>query len=150
MALLWGMSQKDTSAVVRRLLRLGAFLQRTGDRLLGDFRLTQQSFIVLQQIRENGPLRQKDICSGLLFEKSNISKITAKLFGLGLIRVARSPHDARASRISITAKGAMVAGRAMKRLDQWNAAWLKPLDSSSARAIREALGQLENLVPREP
>jgi len=144
------MNKKESAIVVRRLLRLGAFLQRTGDRLLGDFRLTQQSFIVLKRIQEQGPLRQKDICSGLLFEKSNISKITAKLSRLGLIHVARSSHDSRASRISITVKGAQVAGRAMKRLDEWNSTWLEPVNDSRALAIRAALGQLENLIPREP
>lgn len=142
------MNAKNKSAVIRRLLRLGAFLQRTGDRLLGDYHLTQQSFIVLKRIQENGPVRQKDICSDLLYEKSNLSKIISKLSRLGLIRAARSSHDARAADISITGKGAKLIERAMKRLEAWNRNWLEPLNNTRARAIRSALDELEKLIPR--
>jgi DNA-binding MarR family transcriptional regulator len=129
-------------SVVKDLLLLGAFLQREASRLLEAHCLNQQQFVVLKEIDERGPLLQKDLCSALLFEKSNVSKIVAKLVQLRLVEVAAPPEDARKTVLTANSRGREVIGRAMHALDQWNAAWLAALDD---REIANVLATLEKL-----
>lgn len=111
--------------------------------MLSDVALNQQQFVVLKEIQERGPLMQRQICSALLFEKSNVSKIVKKLQSRGLVAAAPSPTDARAVRVRVTARGRRVIGRSMLRLRTWNKAWLAGL---SARELREAQTMLDRIA----
>ena len=128
--------------IVKHLLVLGAFLQREASRLLEAHGLTQQQFVLLKEIEERGPLLQKDLCSALLFEKSNVSKIVAKLAQLRLIDVAAPLDDGRKTVLSATRRGRELLRPAMRALDRWNAAWLAALDD---REVTSALAALEKL-----
>jgi len=139
------MAEADRLKIVKSLLRLGAYLQREGDRLLSSFSLTQQQFVVLKEIQEKGPLSQKQICSGLLFEKSNVSKIVKKLEAAGLIQRTVSPGDGRVDLVSVTRKGEKVIGLCMARLDVWNRRWLRPLPAVDVDNTVAMLEQLERL-----
>lgn len=130
-------------AVVKHLLLLGAFLQREASRLLEAHGLNQQQFVVLKEIDERGPLLQKDLCSALLFEKSNVSKIVAKLSQLGLVEIAAPPGDARKTAVSASPRGRRVIELAMHALDQWNAAWLAALDDREVATVLAALEKLK-------
>lgn len=132
--------------MVRRLLLLGAFLQRAGNRLLHEFGLNQQQFIVLKEIRENGPISQKDICSDLLFEKANVSKIVGKLTADKLINSARSTDDGRFSLLTVTPKGKKLNRKCMANFNQWNINWLKLLSQRELERISENLKRLEDLA----
>ncbi len=136
---------KKRTQIVKQLLLLGAFLQREAGRLLADFGLNQQQFVVLKEIDELGPISQRDICSALLFEKSNVSKIVRKLEKAGLIGVTGSPDDSRVTLLGLTAKGAKVVRLCMARLDQWNQDWLKSLSDND---VRQAASTLEKLSIR--
>lgn len=127
---------------MKHVLLLGAFLQREASRLLQAHGLNQQQFVVLKEIEERGPLLQKDLCSALLFEKSNVSKIVAKLVQLRLVDVAAPPEDARRTVLSANPRGREVIGVAMHALDRWNAAWLAALDD---REVASVLASLEKL-----
>ncbi len=129
-------------SLVKHLLLLGAFLQREASRLLEAHGLNQQQFVVLKEIDERGPLVQKDLCSALLFEKSNVSKIVAKLVQLRLLDVAAPPDDARKTVLSVNPRGREVITLAMRALDRWNAAWLATLDD---REVASVLAVLEKL-----
>jgi DNA-binding MarR family transcriptional regulator len=128
--------------MVRSLLRLGAFLQREGTRIVKAFDLNQQQFVVLKEIEEKGPLSQRDICSGLLFEKSNISKMVKKLAKAGLVSMIQSPLDGRLSLLQVSDKGKRVVSECMGMLDHWNKKWL---DSLSREDVAAALRVLEKL-----
>ncbi len=132
--------------IVQHSLRLGAYLQREGNRILHDFDLNQQQFIVLKRIEEKGPLSQKSICSDLLFEKSNISKITGKLISLNLVSMSYSADDNRVSVLTITGKGKNVVVACMKKLNQWNSKWLTPLSKEEASQTLTVLNKLNALI----
>ncbi len=134
--------------IVKNLLRLGAFLQREGNRLLNKFNLNQQQFVVLKEIQERGPLSQRDICSELLFEKSNVSKIVKKLAVNKLVNMTCSSEDNRISLLIITRKGNKVVEQCMMRLDQWNMDWLKPLSEKEIKQAAKMLDRLNNLQNR--
>lgn len=132
----------DRGDIVKNILRLGAFLQREGDRLIGRYGLTQQQFVVLREIQERGPLSQRDICSELLYEKSNISKIVKKLAAEGLVRRSASPADGRMGLLETTKKGERLTGLCMSTLDIWNRYWLRTLSEAQ---VKEALAVLDTL-----
>jgi DNA-binding MarR family transcriptional regulator len=129
--------------VVKHLLLLGAFLQREASRLLEAHGLNQQQFVVLNEIDERGPLLQKELCSALLFEKSNVSKIVARLVELRLLDVASPLEDARKTVLSVTPRGREVIGLGMGALDQWNAAWLAALEDREVASVLAALEKLK-------
>jgi DNA-binding MarR family transcriptional regulator len=134
--------EREKTEIVKHALRLGAFLERTGTRLLQDFGLTQQQFIVLKRIEENGPLSQKDICSDLLFEKSNVSKIVRKLTNAGLIRKTFSEEDNRISELNISDRGKEVVNGCMRKLNQWNRQWLPDFTEDEVKFTLKYLRRL--------
>lgn len=129
--------------IVRQLLRLGAFIQREGDRLAGAYGLNQQQFVVLKEIQEKGQVTQKEICSEFLFEKSHVSKIIKKLKDAGLISMSASSDDGRSRLCMITAKGERTVKECMKQLNRWNRSWLGPLSKSD---LKETYYRLDKLV----
>jgi len=136
------MKAKQKTQIVKSLLRLGAFLQREGNRIVSDFGLNQQQLVVLKEIQEKGPVSQREICSELLLEKSNVSKIVGKLYSQGYITVSHSDRDNRRSILTVTAKGNSILDRCMERLNQWNSEWLRPM---SARELNNTVGILSRL-----
>ena len=136
------MKAKQKTQIVKSLLRLGVFLQREGNRIVSDFGLNQQQLVVLKEIQEKGPVSQREICSELLLEKSNVSKIIGKLYSQGYITVSHSERDNRRSILTVTAKGNSILDRCMERLNQWNSEWLRPM---SARELNNTVGILSRL-----
>jgi DNA-binding MarR family transcriptional regulator len=137
-------------AVLKHLLLLGAFLHREGTRVLASHSLNQQQFVVLKEIQERGAVLQKELCSALLFEKSNVSKIVARLGQLRLINVTVPPDDARKTTISMTPHGQALVARAMADLDRWNAQWLSVLDDKEASTTAAALAKLRRSTTAVP
>ena len=83
--------------IVFNFLRIGAFLYREGNRIVSEYGLNQQQFVVLKYISRHQPINQKEIYSHLLFEKSNLSKIIKKLKNLDLIKKETDLNDSRYS-----------------------------------------------------
>jgi DNA-binding MarR family transcriptional regulator len=134
--------QKERAQIVKDLLRLGAFLQREANRLLDDYGLNQQQFVVLKTIQEKGPLSQKEICSDLLFEKSNVSKIVKKLEQEGLVKTTWTDRDGRVSLTEIAGKGRATAAACMQRLGEWNSEWTARLSDADVKQAARILKRL--------
>jgi len=132
--------------IVRQLLRLGAFLQREGDRVAVSFGLNQQQFVVLKEIQEKGPVTQKEICSEFLFEKPHVSKIIKKLKAVGLISMTASSDDGRSRLCMITAKGERTVKECMELLNRWNRSWLSPLTKNDLKETNSRLAKLVNII----
>lgn len=110
--------------------------------------LTQQQFVTLKEIQEKGPVTQKDVCSDLLLEKSNVSKIVSKLVSANLVRMKRSLKDGRATLLVTTQKGEGVVNSGMEEFEAWNRRWLESL---SSRDLKNAAHALEKLAAiKEP
>ncbi len=134
--------EREKIEIVKHALRLGAFLERTGSRLLKTYGLTHQQFIVLKWIEEKGPISQKDICSDLLFEKSNISKIVKKLQEGKLITMSFSAEDSRVSIVEITTHGKSIINKCMKMLNTWNRRWLADLTAAEVKQTLQCFRRL--------
>ena len=129
----------DSDMLVRELLRLGVYLQREGARMAREYGLTQQQFVVLLSVREQGPVAQREIVSDLLFEKSNVSKSIARLEKMGFVSTCRGTEDARTVLCEITARGERVAGECVRVMKRWNARWLRHLGSKELTGTLQAL-----------
>ncbi len=135
--------------LVRDLLLIGVYLGRQGDRIAATIGLNQQQFVVLKIVEERGPLMQKDICSELLLEKANVSKMVGKLERQGLVRVSAAPADGRATMIEATAKGRRAVENVIGRFNVWNKAWLGEMGQRELEAALEVVGRLSGLARKE-
>ncbi len=133
--------------IVKNLLRIGNFLQKNGNRLTREFGLTQQQFVVLNEVVEKGSVNQTQLVGELLFEKSNVSKIVKKLHSEGLIHVSISSEDARSTVIASTKRGKKVKDECMDRLNRWTRTWLEPMNENDIAISVQALRTLKKLIP---
>ena len=131
------------SALVVELLRLGAFLTRTGGRLMAQYGLSQQQFVILKTIEEQGPVSQKGVRSSLLYERSNVSKAVGRLVELELVAVRRSPADGRVTLLDATGSGRRLVAECMHVFEKWNLTWSRQL---TAREIDRLIDLLRKLA----
>lgn len=132
--------------IVRTLLQIGAYLQKTGNRITKRFGLTQQQFVVLNEIVKRESINQKQIVGALLLEKSNVSKIVKKLHAAKLINVATSSADARSVVLCPAKKGINVWKACMCNFNEWNVTWLDPLGRDEIQACGSAVDKLKSLM----
>lgn len=132
--------------IVRNAMRLGAFLEREGDRVLAPVGLTHQQYVVLLRISERGPLSHKDICSALLHEKSNISKIIKKLASSDLIQTFPKPGDGRVQMTRVTDDGKSRLRECTRLLSAWVAEWLKLMTDEEARRMLDSFTWMNTLA----
>jgi DNA-binding MarR family transcriptional regulator len=132
--------------IVRDLLQIGVFLQKTGNRITRDFGLTQQQFTVLYEVAGNDRMNQKQLVGELLLEKSNVSKIVNFLQSESLIQVNVCADDARSTRLSITADGRKTINDCMSALHAWNEMWLNPLNQNDLQTTGKVVGKLKKLI----
>lgn len=139
------MPRRAKRNVVKLLLKVGTFLQREGDRIAGLSGLTQQQFVVLKEIEERGPVNHKEICSELLLEKSNVSKIVKKLAKERLVTIHPLPADHRVMMLDISPKGRRVVRLCMGRFNAWNDEWLEALSPEEMARAERALVLINGL-----
>lgn len=132
--------------IVRHIMRLGAYMEREGGRLLFPLGLTHQQFLALSRISEQGPLCQKDLCDKLLYEKSNISRIIKKLLGLEFVTVIPDPGDARKQVLTITESGQTTVQNGRKIISDWTDNWLTLLTDSEGKQFLSSLSWLNTLA----
>jgi DNA-binding MarR family transcriptional regulator len=138
--------EKPHTNIIVGLLRIGAFLQREGDRIVKDFDLNQQQYVVLYYISVNQPLNQNDICSKLLYEKSNVSKIVKKLVALKYVTQSTSSRDKRYTDIACTDQGIEVIKQGNRFFDQFNKQLLESLPKSEIKAAENLIKNLQKII----
>ncbi len=138
--------RENTDSIVSSLLRIGVFLQREGGRIVGEYGLKQQQFVVLNEIVRKKEIIQKELVGELLFEKSNVSKIVKKLRNSALIEVFPSPEDGRMTVLRATENGNEVWSKGMKSFSKWNKEWLRSLSKRELGTAVNVLEQLNSLA----
>jgi DNA-binding MarR family transcriptional regulator len=138
--------EKPHTNIIVGLLRIGAFLQREGDRIVKDFDLNQQQYVVLNYISINQPLNQNDICSRLLYEKSNVSKIVKKLVALKYVTQSPSNRDKRYIAIACTDQGIEVIKQGNLLFDQFNKKLFESLPKSEIKVAENLINNLQKII----
>ncbi len=139
---------KDKGKIIFNFLRIGAFLYREGNRIVSEFGLNQQQFVVLKYISSHQPINQKEIYSHLLFEKSNLSKIIKKLERLNLIRKGVDVNDSRFSLLTIKPEGIDIVENAMKKFDLYNSELLNAFSEQEISYINNSLEIFINKITK--
>lgn len=129
---------------------IGALSRRAG------IDLDTTSVIAVTMLARYGPMRSSALAANLHVGASNVSKITAHLGSLGLVRKTSDPADARASLVELTDAGTKVMndlvdqGDAMMDdiLDGWSAAEREELDRLLRRFERDAAAYARTLPDR--
>ena len=136
----------DKNKIIVNLLRIGAYLLREGNRIAEKHGINQQQFVVLNFISENELVNQKEICSNLLYEKSNVSKIIKRLEKRGLIEKKSSSGDLRYSHIYITAKGQKMVNEGIEDFNEFNNELLKNLSEKEVEVTLKTLQLLNKTI----
>lgn len=132
------MIDRSSSVMVKNFLLIGACLHRIGDKIVSEFSLNQQQFVVLNEIKRVGEISQKLLAGNLIYEKSNISKIISKLKSCGYVTVKRSITDTRVTIVKTTELGDSVWTKAMAKFYAWNEEWVSNIDKKDVRQVIEA------------
>ena len=117
------------------LLRFNSQLLREGNIIARRYGLNQQQFVVLNYIKFNGPINQNQICSSLLLEKSNISKIMKKLEQLKYINISQSSVDKRARIVECSTIGQNIITEGTKQFNALNKILLKELSDDQLNQL---------------
>ncbi len=139
----------DKRKIIFHFLQIGAFLYREGNRIVNEFGINQQQFVVLRFISNHQPVNQKDIYSHLLFEKSNLSKIIKKLESLHLIKKEMSVDDNRFSILTIKPKGKTIIKKTMKKFELYNSDLLKEFSEQEIYDINKSLEIFNNKMKKK-
>ena len=105
--------------------------------LLDGLGITYPQYLVLNALRDAETLTIGGLASRLSLEPSTITPLVKRLEAAGLVARARSPHDEREVRVSLTDEGAEVVGR--------TASLAEALLAKSGMGLGE-LAQLRDLV----
>lgn len=132
--------------IVRKLLQIGAYLQKNGARVTKEYGLTQQQFVVLNEIVEKKTVNQKQLVGELLFEKSNVSKIVKKLNNSELIDISISKGDARLTILSATKKGEDLRKKCLDSLNELSLEWLDSLSEDEIEKSLNSLSVIRQLI----
>ncbi len=102
-------------AILGRLNRISARLQRRVEAWLSPLGLTWESFSVILTLRRSGPpfaLRPTDLYRESLLTSGAMTNRLARVEKLGLVRRRRDPHDGRVAVVQLTERGRQLADRA--------------------------------------
>jgi DNA-binding MarR family transcriptional regulator len=136
----------NKNKIIVNFLRIGAYLLREGNRIAEKYGINQQQFVVLNFIGENELVSQKEICSSLLYEKSNVSKIIKRLEKIGLVEKKSSSGDLRYSHINITPKGQKVINQGIEDFNEFNTKLLGELSDNEIEMSLKTTTMLNKLI----
>ncbi len=140
----------NEDAIVKNILQLGAFMYREGNRMIENYSLNQQQFIILKEIVTRQKVSQKQLVTELLLEKSNVSKIVKKLKSAKLINIKISQEDKRTTFLSPSKKGREVSNGCMGILHDWNMKWLASYPERKKIEVLSVLQSLNSLPKNTP
>ena len=134
--------------LVQSLIRSGLFLQRELSQVCQHFGLNTNQFSVLNEIKLQGPLSQKELCERLLFEKSNLSKIVKNLQDRELIEITVAPEDRRMTLLIETEKGDQLIDECLRNISQSSTGLMAVLSNEEVLNSMKMLKKLEKSFRR--
>jgi DNA-binding MarR family transcriptional regulator len=146
-------AHKHDSREAESSARLRAVIGRLSRRLrptLAGSGLTPSQISVLFTVVRIGPLGLSELAGIENLNPTMLSRITARLCELGLIRRTADPLDRRAALVQATAAGRRMRERIHRERTQALSAHVQTLDEHERQALWDALPVLEQLADRLP
>lgn len=142
------MDLKENQIAVN-VLRVSAYLLREGNRIASKYQLNQQQFVVLNYIHNTVEVHQNDICSSLVYEKSNVSKIVKKLEKLDYVSLRVDGENARSMIIEATSLGAQVVKEGLVQFSLFHENLLEDFSSFEIDNVLLATNMLSHMVRKK-
>lgn len=139
------MDLKENQIAVN-VLRVSAYLLREGNRIASKYQLNQQQFVVLNYINNNLEVRQNDICSSLVYEKSNVSKIIKKLEKLEYVSLREDGEHTRSLIIESTPLGAKIVKEGLVDFSRFHKDFLEGFSSFEVDNVLLATNMLSHVI----
>lgn len=111
---------------------------------LGAGSITQRQFAVLAAAAEHDGATQTDLVRITGIDRSTMAEMAARLISKGLLERRRSPFDARANAVSLTATGRAVLEEARPKMAAADARLLKLISGGGRR--QAFVGLLQDLI----
>jgi DNA-binding MarR family transcriptional regulator len=111
---------------------------------MGPGAITQRQFAVLAAVAEHDGATQTDLVRLTGIDRSTMAEMAARLISKGLLERRRSPFDARANAVSLTATGREVLEAARPKMATADARLLKLISGGGRR--QAFVGLLQDLV----
>jgi DNA-binding MarR family transcriptional regulator len=139
----------DADSTARLRAVLGKLSRRLRPTVAGSG-LTPSQISVLFTIVRLGPLRLSEVAAIETVNPTMLSRITAQLGELGLIRRSADPDDRRAAFVQATAAGRKIRERIHRERTRALGAHVEQLQEHEREALWNALPVLEELAERLP
>jgi DNA-binding MarR family transcriptional regulator len=140
-----GQTPLDSPELAARLrLVLNRLARRLRTQTPEDLSPSLTSALVTVELK--GPITLGQLARCERVTPPSVSRMTASLERLGLVRRESDPADRRFARVSLTADGRRTVQRTRTRKTAYLATKLRKLDDSELAVLREALPVLERLL----
>ncbi len=141
--------KKIASTLVGKLMNIGGILQQEANRLLQPYQLNQQQFSILFEIARAGEVQQKDMINRLLLEKAHVSKVTKKLYEMGLIKVHPHADDRRSALLEVTRKGRKLIQECQVLFESQKREWFRSIGTDELQRVLESIATLQSAFSRK-
>lgn len=98
-----------------KLMRAASSVSSRVHSHLAEEKLTESQFGILEAIRHQGPLCQRDLSAKILKTGGNITMVVDNLEKRGLVRRERDEADRRMIHVGLTAEGSLLTERVYRR-----------------------------------
>ncbi|MES0488345.1 MAG: MarR family transcriptional regulator [Leptospirales bacterium] len=140
---------KEVNYLLKHLLRTGANLEKAGNRILSEYHLNQQQFIVLNEIVRKKTMTPNEIVLELGYEKSNISKIIKKLKVLKYLESVLNPDDHRSIILKPTTIGIKIWKQGIHKLNKDNNIMFQKISIEDIIIMKESVHMISNIIFRK-
>ena len=132
-----------------RLLSCTMAIEKDVQRRFAALGATLARFDVLAALdREPAGMTMGALSRALLVSNGNVTQLVQKLSGDGLVRIAVSPADRRASIVRLTAKGRAEFARLAAAHHDWIDRLLAAMDAPARENLYQALGELKRSIAK--
>ena len=132
-----------------RLLSCTMAIEKDVQRRLGSEGATLARFDVLAALeRHREGMTMGALSRALLVSRGNVTQLIQKLARDGLVRIAPSPADRRASIVRLTPRGRAGFARLAAAHHDWIDALLAGMDAATRETLYEALGALKRSIAK--
>ena len=132
-----------------RLLSCTMAIEKDVQRRLGLEGATLARFDVLAALdRQRDGMNMGALSDALLVSKGNVTQLVQKLARDGLVRIAPSPADRRASIVRLTPRGRSDFARLAAAHHDWIDSLLAGMDAGERETLYQALGALKRSIAK--
>lgn len=139
------MPEDDLSALLRRLARLAALMERHEH---GGINASASELFAMEELADS-PLTQSELGIRLALEKSTVSRLVSGLEAKGWVSRDRHLHNRRFSHVTLSKQGRDASRRAAADLQRRHTQIFEALSEEERAALALGVGALTRILGKE-